>query len=95
MNGLPSAIACGLTASIQVQGTEAPVGTTTSTDGQGGAYVPPPPATPFKALDLKGYVCLSHDSDPPFCLPPGSYQKQSGLGFEIANVDGLSLPPGG
>ena len=98
MNGLPSAIACGLTADTQIQqGTTVTVGSdpANSTDGQGGAYVAPPPATPFKSLDPSGYVCLSHDTDPPFCLPPGTYQKQSGLGFEIKNVDGLSLPPGG
>ncbi|KAK4697792.1 COMPASS component SWD3, partial [Lecanoromycetidae sp. Uapishka_2] len=97
INGLPSAVACGLTASIQVEGTTVDVGSTPaqSTDGQGGAYVAPPAAAPFKSLDPTGYVCLAHDSDPPFCLPPGSYQTQSGLGFEIGKVDGLTLPPGG
>lgn len=109
MNGLPSSIACGLTADTQIQGTSVSIGSAsgtstapgtsttsaTSTDGQGGAYVAPPPATPFKSLDPTGYVCLAHDADPPFCLPPGTYQKQSGLGFEIKSVDTLTLPPGG
>ena len=97
MNGLPSSIACGLTASTQIQGTTVSIGSSpaNSTDGQGGAYVAPPPATPFKSLDPTGYVCLAHDTDPPFCLPPGTYQKQSGLGFEIKSVDALTLPPGG
>ena len=108
LNGLPSAIACDLTAAINVQGTAVPIEGDTngqkpqtgsdpgqSTDGQGGAQVAPPPKAPFKALDPKGYVCLSHGTDGPFCLPPGTYRKQSGLGFEIKDVDGLTLPPGG
>lgn len=105
LNGLPSAIACGLTAAINVQGVAVPIdgGTTPqtgsngdqSTDGQGGAYVAPPPKAPFKSLDPTGYVCLSHDTHPPFCLPPGTYKKQSGLGFKIKDVNSLTLPPGG
>ena len=76
MNGLPSSIACGLTAATQIQGTNVSIGSdpSNSTDGQGGAYVGPPPAMPFRSLDPTGYVCLSHDTDPPLCLPPGTYQ---------------------
>ena len=108
MTGLGSAIACHLTAAINVDGTAVPVkGDTNSqtpqidssgssaTNGQGSAFVAPPPATPFKSLDPKDYVCLAHGTDSPFCLPPGTYSKQSGLGFEIKSVDTLTLPPGG
>ena len=111
--GLPSGIACGLTAAINVDGVAMPIDGATNgqtpqngadpnnstTSGSGApappAYVAPPPKAPFKPLDPTKYVCIAHDNDPPFCLPPGSYHKQSGLGFEIKDVDSLTLPPGG
>ncbi len=110
MTGAASAIACGLTAAINVTGTAVPVEGDTngktpeigadpdqSTDHNqyGGAFVAPPPATPFKPLAQTDYVCIVHGKEQPFCLPPGSYHKQSGLGFEIRNVDSLTLPPDG
>jgi len=108
MNGLPSAIACGLTAAINVAGTAVPVEGDTngqkpqkssdpgkSTEGQGGAFVAPPPKVPFKPLAQTDYACIIHGTDRPLGLPPDSYGKQSGLGFEIKNVDSLTLPPGG
>ena len=108
MNGLPSAIACGLTAAINVEGTAVPVDGDTngqppqigsnpgqSTDNQGGAFVAPPPPQKFAPLSQKDYVCIIRDQDQPFCLPPGTYHKQHGLGFEIKNVNSLTLPPGG
>ena len=102
VTGLPSAIACGLSASSNTGGVSLSVDTgtsdnttnTTSTDGQGGAYVPAPSGSPFAALSNNDYVCLSY-SGASLCLPPGTYQKQSGLGFEIKNVDTLTLPAGG
>lgn len=108
INGLPSAIACGLTAAINVDGTAVPIVNDQngqkpqlgsdpgqSTDGQGGATVAPPPPAPFKPLAQTDYACLIHANDAPFCLPPGAYHKQSGLGFEISRVDSLTLPLGG
>ena len=108
INGLPSAIACGLTAAINVNGTAVPIQGDTngqtpsidssgqqSTDGQGGTFVAPPPQSPFAPLSQNDYVCIYKSGQGPFCLPPGTYGKQSGLGFEIKNVDSLSLPPGG
>ncbi|KAL9602195.1 MAG: hypothetical protein Q9179_002621 [Wetmoreana sp. 5 TL-2023] len=108
MEGQPSAIACGLTAAINVDGTAIPVegdangqkpqtgsDPDQSTDNQGGAFVAPPPRAPFKPLAQTDYLCIIHGSDQPFCLPPGTYRKQSGLGFEIKEVDSLTLPPGG
>ena len=92
IHGLPSSILCGLNATVQVQGTTVAIGN--STDGEG-AYVAPPPVTPFAVLSSEAYVCLIHGKDYPFCLPPGSYQKQSGLGFEIKSVDTLTIPPAG
>ena len=102
VTGLPSAIACGLSASSNTGGVSLPVDTvtsdnatnTTSTDGQGGAYVSAPSTGPFAALSNNDYVCLSY-SGASLCLPPGTYQKQSGLGFEIKNVNTLTLPAGG
>ncbi|MCJ1274239.1 hypothetical protein MMC21_002034 [Puttea exsequens] len=108
MNGLPAAIACGLTAAINVTGTAIPVeGDTNSqapqigsdptqaTDNQGGAFVAPPPKVAFKPLAQSDYVCIAHSTDQPSCLPPGTYHKQGGLGFDIKKVDSLTLPPGG
>ena len=92
VNGLPSSITCGLNATVQVQGTTVSIGNLT--DGEG-AYVAPPPATPFAMLSSEAYVCLIHGKDVPFCLPPGSYQEQSGLDFATKSVDTLTIPPGG
>lgn len=66
-----------------------------STDNQGETFVAPPLKAPFKPLAQADYVCIIHGTDRPFCLPPGSYHKQGGLGFEIKKVDSLTLPPGG
>ncbi len=108
MNGLPDAITCGLTAALNVSGTALPVDGDTngkaptvvsngseSTNGENGAFVAPPPQAPFKTLDPKDYTCIAAGRDSPFCLPPGSYASQSGLGFEISRIDTLTLPPGG
>ena len=108
LTGLPSAIACGLNAGINVgDGKIIPVDgdnngkpltpgsdPNQSTDGQGGACVKPPDKviTPFKPLAQTNYLCLTHANDQPFCLPPGTYHKQNGLGFEIKEVDSLTLP---
>lgn len=108
LTDLPSAIACGLNAGINVgDGKIIPVDgdnngkpltpgsdPNQSTDGQGGACVKPPDkaTTPFKPLAQTNYLCLIHANDEPFCLPPGTYRKQHGLGFEIKNVDSLTLP---
>ena len=103
ISGLASAIACGLTSAINVNGRAIPVGgdstgtpqtgssPSNSTADQGGAFVAPPPATDFAPLDPKDYTCLSYQ-DASLCLPPGTYQKQSGQGFEIKNVDHLTFP---
>jgi hypothetical protein len=106
--GLPSAIACGLNAGINVgDGKIVPVegdnnglpltpgsDPNQSTDGQGGACVKPPDKAthPFKPLAQADYLCLIHATDQPFCLPPGTYRKQHGLGFDIAKIDSLTLP---
>ena len=96
LTGTPSAIACGLSADSNGTGVSVPVGSanTTSTDGQGGAVVPAPSPTPFAALSPKDYTCLSY-TDASLCLPPGTYQKQSGQDFEIKDVTTLTLPAGG
>lgn len=108
LTGLSSAIPCGLTAAINVDGTAVPIEGDSngqkpqtgsdpgqSTNNQGGAFVAPPSKKPFKPLDPNGYACIFKSGNGPFCLPPGTYSKQSGLGFEIKEVDSLSLPPGG
>ena len=103
LTGFPSAIACGLNKLVTVDGTDIPIGSSKSggtdgsqsTDGQGGAVVNAPAATPFKPLTQADYACIFHGKNQPFCLPPGTYYKQSGMGFEVKDVDTLTLPPGG
>ena len=103
LTGLPSAITCGLNKLVNLDGTEVPLigdqpgGTdgSQSTDGQGGAVVNAPPPAPFSSLAQTGYACIFHGSDLPFCLTPGTYHKQSGLGFEVKNIDSLTLPLSG
>lgn len=108
ITGLPSAIACGLSAdSADGDGVSLPIGAgttsntttpdnTTSTDGQGGAYVPAPPAAPFADLSPNDYACISSTtSHASLCLPPGTYNKQTGLGLKIKDIDTLTLPVGG
>ena len=76
LNGLPSAVACGLTAAINVAGNAVPVegdingqkpelgsAPDQSTDNEGGKFVAPPPKKPFKPLDPKDYFCLIHSTD--------------------------------
>ncbi|KAK4695152.1 hypothetical protein P7C71_g2545, partial [Lecanoromycetidae sp. Uapishka_2] len=106
INGLPSDITCGLTASENVDGTAIPIPGSTpngqnpetgsnpgqSTNGQSGDFVAPPAPAPFAPITQQDYLCIYKDGGPPFCLPPGTYQKQSGLGFEIKDVNALSLP---
>lgn len=108
LTGLPSAIACGLNAGIDIgNGKIVPVEgddngkpltpgsePSQSRDGQGGACVKPPDKATnhFKPLAQTDYLCLIHANDQPFCLPPGTYHRQSGLGFEIKDVDSLTLP---
>ena len=107
VSGLPSAIACGLTSAINVNGVAVPIGDDTNgqtpqtssnpsddTSNQGGAFIAPPPAAPFAPLDPKDYVCLSYQGAS-ICVPPGRYHKQSGLGFEIKNCDILTVPGSG
>lgn len=53
-----------------------------------------PPESPFTPLDPTHYTCLSYGKSS-LCLPPGTYPKQSGLGFEIKQVDTLTFPSPG
>ena len=103
LSGSPSAIACGLNNLTTVDGTEIQLGDSQSggspgnqsTDGQAAHTVNAPPAQGFRAFDPAAYACIFHGTDGPFCLPPGSYAKQSGLGFETSKVDSLTLPLSG
>ena len=72
-------------------GSAAPTPTPTSTDGQGGAVVPAPAKSPFKSLSPNDYTCITYNGGF-LCLPPGTYQKQSGVGYEIKSTDTLTLP---
>ena len=104
ITGLPSAIACGLSGAINVDGVAVPLEPgdkpslgaepTQATDNQGGAFVAPPPPSPFKPLEPADYACIHKHDKGPFCLPPGTYHKQGNLGFNIKEVDTLTLPPG-
>ena len=67
-----------------------------ATDGKGGGCVKPPEKEthPFAPLAQTDYLCLIAKQGPPFCLPPGSYRPQKDWGFDIGQVDALTLPGG-
>ena len=69
----------------------------TSTDGQAGHNIDPPPPSPFNEdlLNPGNAVCLS-STDGQICLPNGTYSIRNGaLGFDISQTQALSLPQGG
>lgn len=101
ISGEPSAIACGIKEGINLQGNtldndaieEGPASDgDQSTTGQDGAYVKPPPATPFAPLPKEKFLCIYKDGEKGTCWPPGTYSSQGGLGFESKTVNSVSLP---
>ena len=101
VEGRRSSIVCGLKADEKVDGTEVPLegqkpNEPQSTDGRGAQVIAPDPAL-FKALedDRGKFTCFAQYNSGPLCVPPGTYSKQSGQGFEILKVDSLFLPEGG
>ena len=74
--GMSGAIACGLTAAIKASGIAVPIegdtnglqpqlsgGPDQSTNHDVGAFVPPPPKSPFKPLARTSYACLFHGNE--------------------------------
>lgn len=109
LSGLPSAIACGLNSAINVSGIALPIagddnGLPTSivsngsqsTNGENIAYVAPPPKTPFQPLNSSsGYPCISVGTNPPICLPGGTYKGPSKDEIDLGKTDTLTMPSGG
>lgn len=111
ISGLPDAIACGLTSALNISGVAVPLNTslgsdlppptvvsngTDSTNGQNGAYIAPPPPSPFQPLLSSSYACLAvSPTSPAVCLPPGTYTPPhtSSLEIDLVHVTTLTFPP--
>ena len=103
-------IACGIISAIDRNGTSAPIDPGSSNvsmsvpllspgnqsaDGSSGRYFAPLPESPFQStLNSTNAVCMG-GSGGNYCLPNGTYEQQKGsLGFDITQVNTLTLPQG-
>lgn len=95
VNGRTDGVVCGVGVEDTIPGVEVQAGrlTPNSSDGSGGNSLQFPNPFPFADLDSKAYPCLSYTGHT-LCLPPGMYSPQKGMGFEIKEVDTLTIPPG-
>lgn len=108
ITGQPVAIACGLSAALEIGGTVIPLNPsnnnltiasvssgTNSTDGQNGHQLAAPAPIPFQSLlNATTAVCLSGPGGG-LCVPSGQYDIQRGsLGFDSSKVDTLNMPAG-
>ena len=109
LTGAPAAIACNLTASLNVGGTVVLINDTNANNGLPAAFSSPgnastdgsvhevaaPVATGFASgLDASTSVCLDGTGGS-MCFPNGTYDIQQGsLGFDSSKVDSLTLPHG-
>lgn len=107
ITGQPVAIACGLSAALEVGGTVIPLNPTNnltvanvssgtnSTDVQNGHQLAAPAPTPFQSLlNATTAICLSGPGGG-LCVPAGQYDIQRGtLGFDSSKVDTLNMPAG-
>lgn len=107
ITGQPVAIACGLSAALEIGGTVIPLDPTNnpivanvssgtnSTDGQNGHQLAAPAPAPFQSLlNATTALCLS-GSGGGLCVPAGQYDIQRGsLGFDSSKVDTLNMPAG-
>ena len=69
-----------------------------STNGQSGAYIAPPPATPFQpAFNETNSVCFSGPSTGGnnVCFPNGTYTLQKGMyGYATTDINAMIVPQG-
>ncbi|KAI9678010.1 MAG: hypothetical protein M1817_005954 [Caeruleum heppii] len=108
ITGRPVAIACNITAAENIQGTAVPIedddpdngqvpvlvsSGNTSSDGQNGHYIAPPPPTPFlQTLNATNAVCLDGTGGSR-CFPNGTFEEQKGvLGFDSHKANSMVLP---
>ncbi|MCJ1275368.1 hypothetical protein MMC21_003171 [Puttea exsequens] len=67
-----------------------------STNNQPGAYIAPPPATPFVTpFNATNSICFSSASTPnSICFPNGTYTSQTGLyGSNTSTLTSMTIPP--
>ena len=67
-----------------------------STDGVSGAYIAPPPATPFKIpFNYTNSICFSGPSSASPCFPNGAYVLQTGIfGYSTKNITSMTIAEG-
>ena len=67
-----------------------------STNGQPGAYIAPPPATPFQIpFNSSNSVCFSGPSASSACFPNGTFTPQTGeYGYATTKITAMTVPPG-
>lgn len=105
VTGLPVSIACNISASINYEGTVLNNGTyigpvvispaNASTADIPGAYIAPPPPSPFQQpVDATNVPCFTGTTGLG-CFPNGTYDQPDGaFGFSLTGVTGLTIPPG-
>ena len=109
LTGSAAAIACNVSASLNIDGNAVPINDANANNGQPAALFAPanastdglvhqvaaPNATGFTTvLNSTNAACLD-GSGGHICLPNGTYSSQTGsLGFDSSKVDSLVIPPG-
>lgn len=110
ITGSPVAIACGVTASLNVSGIVSLINDTNANNGLPAAFnspankstdggihevaAPTPIGFPPNALNASNSICLA-GSGGSMCFPNGTYDIQTGIfGFDSSKVDSLTLAPG-
>ena len=110
VTGSPAAIACGVTASLNISGTVSLINDTNANNGLPAAFhsaankstdggihevaAPSPIGFPPHALNSSNAICLG-GSGGNMCFPNGTYDIQTGIfGFDSGKVDNLSMAPG-
>ena len=108
VTGAPAAIACNVTASIDISGAVSLINDTkannglpaafnspanASTDGDIHEVAAPSPTGFLPALNASNAICLS-GAGGSMCFPNGTYSIQTGVfGFDSSKVSSLDLPP--
>ena len=110
ITGAPAAIACGVTASLNVSGAVTLINDTNANNGRPAAFhsfgnqstdgnihevaAPSPTGFPSNPLNSTNSICLSGTGGK-MCFPNGTYDVQSGaFGFDSSKVTNLSLAAG-
>ena len=110
VTGSPAAIACGVTASLNISGIVSLINDTNANNGLPAAFhtaankstdgdvhevaAPFPIGFPLNALNSSDAICLSGSSSN-MCFPNGTYDVQTGIfGFDSGGVRSLSMASG-